>query len=75
MKLTFEQIVSCANGIIRVEQNELGLELHRFTREQEGFFIKRIRYFARRAFLTVTLAGIADAAPESLWILQVMQCR
>ena len=40
MKLTFEQIISAANGIVRTEQNDLGLELHRFTREQEAFFHK-----------------------------------
>ena len=40
MKLTYEQITSAANGIIRTEQTELGLELHRFTKEQERFFYK-----------------------------------
>ena len=29
MKLSYEQIILAANGIVRTEQNELGLELHR----------------------------------------------
>ena len=40
MKLSFEQIISAANGIVRTELNDVGLELHRFTREQESFFYK-----------------------------------
>lgn len=40
MDLTFEQIISATNGIVRTEQNDIGLELHRFTREQEAFFHK-----------------------------------
>ena len=50
MKLTFEQIISAANGIIRTEQNELGLELHRFSREQEGFFYKTHPAFCKESF-------------------------
>ena len=50
MKLTNEQIISAANGIVRTEQNELGLELHRFTREQEGFFYKTHPVFCRDSF-------------------------
>ena len=40
MKLDFDQIISAANGIVRTETNDKGLELHRFTREQEAFFYK-----------------------------------
>lgn len=40
MELTFEQIISATNGIVRTEQNDIGLELHRFSREQEAFFHK-----------------------------------
>lgn len=73
MKLTYEQIVSAANGIIRTEQNELGLELHRFTREQEGFFYKTHPAFCMDSFFNgyfgrncrtsagVTLDFISDA--------------
>lgn len=73
MKLTFEQIVSAANGIVRTEQNELGLELHRFTREQEGFFYKTHPLFCTESFFNgyfgrncrtcagVTLDFISDA--------------
>lgn len=50
MKLTCEQIISAVNGIVRTEQNELGLELHRFTREQEGFFYKTHPLFCRDSF-------------------------
>jgi len=50
MKLTFEQITSAANGIIRTEQNDLGLELHRFSREQEGFFYKTHPAFCKDSF-------------------------
>jgi len=73
MKLTNEQIISAANGIVRTEQNELGLELHRFTREQEGFFYKTHPLFCRESFFNgyfgrncrtcagVTLDFISDA--------------
>lgn len=50
MKLTFEQIISATNGIVRTEQNELGLELHRFTREQESFFYKTHPVFCKESF-------------------------
>ena len=50
MKLTFDQIISAANGIIRTEVNELGLELHRFSREQEGFFYKTHPFFCKQSF-------------------------
>ena len=50
MKLTFEQIISATNGIVRTEQNDLGLELHRFTREQESFFYKTHPLFCRESF-------------------------
>ena len=50
MKLTFEQIISAANGIIRTEVNELGLELHRFSREQEGFFYKTHPLYCKESF-------------------------
>ena len=73
MKLTFEQIISAANGIIRTEQNELGLELHRFSRDQEGFFYKTHPYYCKDSFFNgyfgrncrtcagVTLDFISDA--------------
>ena len=35
MKLTYEQIVSIAQGVVSVEQNETGIQFHRFTKEQE----------------------------------------
>lgn len=50
MRLTFEQIISAAGGIVRTEQNDLGLELHRFTREQESFFYKTHPVFCRESF-------------------------
>lgn len=50
MKLSFNEIVSCANGIARTEENELGLELHRFTRNQEGFFYTTHPYYCRMSF-------------------------
>ena len=50
MKLNNEQIISCANGVIRTEQNELGIELHRFSREQEGFFYKTHPLFCKESF-------------------------
>jgi lysophospholipase L1-like esterase len=73
MKLTFEQITSAANGIIRTEQNDLGLELHRFSRDQEGFFYKTHPAFCKNSFFNgyfgrncrtcagVTLDFITDA--------------
>ncbi len=73
MRLTYEQIISAANGIVRTEQNELGLELHRFTREQEGFFYKTHPLFCEESFFNgyfgrncrtsagVTLDFISDA--------------
>ena len=73
MKLTYEQIISAANGIVRTEQNELGLELHRFTRDQEGFFYKTHPVFCKDSFFNgyfgrncrtcagVTLDFISDA--------------
>lgn len=50
MELTFEQIASAANGVVRIEQNDLGLELHRFTRDQEAFFYKTHPLFCRESF-------------------------
>ena len=50
MKLTIEQIKAAANGIIRTEQNELGLELHRFSRTQEGFFYQTHPLYCRESF-------------------------
>ena len=50
MKLTMEQIIAAANGIIRTEQNELGLELHRFSRSQEGFFYQTHPLYCRESF-------------------------
>ena len=50
MKLTTEQIIAAANGIIRTEQNELGLELHRFSRTQEGFFYQTHPLYCRESF-------------------------
>ena len=50
MKLTFEQIASCAEGIVRTEENNVGLELHRFTREQEAFFYKTHKNFCNDYF-------------------------
>ena len=35
-----KKAISAANGILRTEERELGLELHRFSRAQEGFFYK-----------------------------------
>ena len=73
MELTFEQIISAVNGTVRTEQNELGLELHRFTREQEGFFYKTHPLFCKESFFNgyfgrncrtcagVTLDFISDA--------------
>ena len=73
MKLTNEQIISAVNGIVRTEQNDLGLELHRFTREQEGFFYKTHPAFCKDSFFNgyfgrncrtcagVTLDFVSDA--------------
>lgn len=73
MELTFEQIISAANGIVRTEQNDLGLELHRFTREQEAFFHKTHPLYCNSYFFNgyfskncrtcagVTLDFISDA--------------
>ena len=57
MKLTFEQIISATNGIVRTEQNELGLELHRFTREQEAFFYKTHPLYCKESFFNGYFAG------------------
>ena len=73
MKLTFEQIISATNGIVRTEQNDLGLELHRFTREQEAFFYKTHPLYCHQSFFNgyfgrncrtcagITLDFISDA--------------
>lgn len=73
MELSFEQIRSAVNGIIRTEENELGLELHRFSREQESFFYKTHPVFCHDSFFNgffgrncrtcagVTLDFISDA--------------
>ncbi len=66
MKLTFEQTISAANGIVRTEQNDLGLELHRFTREQEAFFIKLTSYIVITIFLTDTFQKIVELVQELL---------
>ena len=50
IRLSFEEIVSAVNGIVRTEQNDLGLELHRFTREQESFFYKTHPAFCKESF-------------------------
>ena len=50
MKLTYQQIIAASNGMVRYEQNELGLELHRFTRNQEGFFYKTHPAYCRESF-------------------------
>lgn len=73
MILTYDQIISAANGIVRTEQNELGLELHRFSRKQEGFFYITHPLYCRESFFNgyfgrncrtgagVTLDFISDA--------------
>lgn len=38
MKLSYEQIVSIAQGAVKVEQKENGIQFHRFTREQEEVY-------------------------------------
>ena len=50
MKLTFDEIASAAEGIVRTERNDAGLELHRFTREQEAFFYKTHEVFCHEYF-------------------------
>jgi lysophospholipase L1-like esterase len=50
MKLKFEEITSAAEGIVRTEENNVGLELHRFTREQEAFFYKTHKNFCNDYF-------------------------
>ena len=50
MHLEDQQIISAANGIVRTEQNDLGLELYRFTRAQESFFYKTHPLFCRESF-------------------------
>ena len=50
MKLTFDEIASAAEGIVRTERNNVGLELHRFTREQEAFFYKTHKDFCNDYF-------------------------
>jgi lysophospholipase L1-like esterase len=50
MKLTFDEIASAAEGIVRTEENNVGLELHRFTREQEAFFYKTHKNFCNDYF-------------------------
>jgi len=73
LKLTNEQILSAVNGIVRTEQNDLGLELHRFTRDQEAFFYKTHPAFCKESFFNgyfgkncrtcagITLDFISDA--------------
>ena len=50
MTLSPSEIISAACGIVRAEQNELGIELHRFTREQEAFFHKTHDLYCRESF-------------------------
>ena len=50
MKLTFDEIASAAGGIVRTERNNVGLELHRFTRDQEAFFYKTHKDFCNDYF-------------------------
>ena len=50
MKLTYEEIIAAGQGYVRVEQNELGVEFHRFSREQEGFLNKTHPLFCRESF-------------------------
>lgn len=50
MKLTFEEIKATANGYARIEHNELGLEFHRFSREQESFFYKTHPLYCGESF-------------------------
>ena len=50
MKLSHEEILAAANGYVRIEENELGLELHRFSRDQEAFFYKTHPLFCRESF-------------------------
>ena len=69
MILSADQIKAAVNGIVRTEENELGLELHRFTRDQEAFFYRTHPVFCRQSFLTVILAEIAGPAQELHWIL------
>ena len=85
MKLTFEQIISATNGIIRTEQNDLGLELFRFSRDQEGFFYKTHPVFCKESFFNgyfgrncrtgagITLDFITDAK-EILINFQKVEC-
>lgn len=73
MKLTYEQITSAVNGIVRTEQTKSGLELHRFAKEQEDFFYKSHPAFCNDSFFDgyfgrncrtcagVTLDFISDA--------------
>lgn len=78
MKLTVDEIVSAANGFIRIEQNELGVEFHRFSRGQEGFFYKVHPLYCRESFFNgyfgrncrtasgITLDFISDAKEISI---------
>jgi len=50
MQLNNGQILSAANGTVRSETNDKGLELHRFTREQEAFFYKTHPLFCHEYF-------------------------
>lgn len=66
MWLTNEQIITAVNGYVRVEQNELGVEFHRFSREQEAFFYKTHPLYCHESFFNGyfgrncrTCAGIA----------------
>lgn len=38
MKLSYDEIVSAISGAVRAEKTEKGIELYRFTKEQESFF-------------------------------------
>ncbi len=83
MQLTFDEIKSAANGYARIEQNELGLEFHRFSREQEGFFFKTHPLYCSESFFNgyfgrncrtgagITLDFISDATEFSIKFAKV----
>ncbi len=50
MKLTFKDIISATNGIVRFKKNDFELELYRFTKKQERFFYKTHPAFKGESF-------------------------
>ena len=38
MNLSYDEIISAISGAVRTENTEKGIELYRFTKEQESFF-------------------------------------